>query len=294
MLGWAGTGRLAAAAALIGLLLLGFTGAGDTRAAEPQEARRAVQAPTKAAFIAQASVICEETDEQFDDIFSAAYISLQQPSPERLQTALQEAIPVGENHIARLEALTPPAGDEAVIQSYLDGLRTVLEQAREAATTPARSVAFVNSEEQFAESEAIADDYGLVACGSGDAEDAGAAPGAALVQVTATEYAFAMPATVAAGKIAFELDNAGAEEHELWLLMLKAGATIDQALAAGTAGQNPLEFVESVEGTDALPGEQGLVNTELTPGSYAMICTIPAPDGQPHVAKGMVSTFTAG
>lgn len=35
------------------------------------------------------------------------------------------------------------------------------------------------------------------------------------------------------------------------------------------------------------PGEEGEATLHLTPGSYVLICTIPARNGRPHVALGM-------
>ena len=36
------------------------------------------------------------------------------------------------------------------------------------------------------------------------------------------------------------------------------------------------------------PGDQSNAFLDLEPGSYAMMCFVPAPDGAPHFAKGML------
>ena len=39
------------------------------------------------------------------------------------------------------------------------------------------------------------------------------------------------------------------------------------------------------------PGEKTTVITKLPAGHYGVLCFIPAPDGEPHIAHGMVKTF---
>ncbi len=37
-----------------------------------------------------------------------------------------------------------------------------------------------------------------------------------------------------------------------------------------------------------LPGAQAFFEADLTPGGYALLCFVTAPDGRPHVMHGMV------
>lgn len=147
----------------------------------------------------------------------------------------------------------------------------------------------------------------LTGCaGSEDDEPAGAAqpnetaePAAAepaTVTVTASDYAFDMPAELAAGLVTFTMPNEGAEIHHAQLVRVHEGGSLDAALAA--LGEDDIETAfehGSVAGGVGIvaPGASAASTVDLTPGEYAFICGIPSEDdGVPHFAKGMVSTFT--
>jgi hypothetical protein len=78
---------------------------------------------------------------------------------------------------------------------------------------------------------------------------------------------------------------------------LKKGVTVAQVKkAAASQDQNafdPIAGDGQVFGAPDIlgPGEKTTVITKLPAGHYAMLCFIPAPDGAPHVAHGMVKTF---
>lgn len=113
-------------------------------------------------------------------------------------------------------------------------------------------------------------------------------PAAARVDVIATEYAFELDPP-AAGPTSFVMDNQGDETHVMLVARLAEGATLDQALQA----DDPAEFIEEEYESDvAAPGGEAVLTTELTPGEWAMICFLPAPDGEPHFAKGMAESFS--
>jgi hypothetical protein len=113
-------------------------------------------------------------------------------------------------------------------------------------------------------------------------------PAATRVDVTATEYDFEFAAP-AAGGTSFVMANEGQESHVMLLARLKEGATLEEALQS----DDPDEFVEEeYESEVATPGEEAVLTADLTAGDWAMVCYIPAPDGQPHFAKGMAEPFT--
>ena len=113
-------------------------------------------------------------------------------------------------------------------------------------------------------------------------------PAAARVDVTATEYEFELEPPES-GPTSFVMSNEGQESHVMLIARLAEGATVDQALEA----DDPAEFVEEeYDSGIANPGDEAVVTAELTPGEWAMVCYLPAPDGEPHFAKGMVETFT--
>jgi len=109
------------------------------------------------------------------------------------------------------------------------------------------------------------------------------------VIVVATEYAYAAPDTIQAGLTTFTLRNSGKELHHLSIARLDSGHTrADFAKALEADGPTPAWMV-FVGGPNA-PTPGGVVNTtmNLQPGHYVLVCFIPAKDGQPHLAKGMI------
>lgn len=126
------------------------------------------------------------------------------------------------------------------------------------------------------------------------AEPAAAEP--ATVTVTASDYAFDLPAEITAGLVTFTMPNEGAEIHHAQLVRLNEGGSLDAALAALSEEDLETAFEHgSVAGGVGIvaPGASAASTVDLAPGEYAFICGIPSEDdGVPHFAKGMVSTFT--
>lgn len=121
------------------------------------------------------------------------------------------------------------------------------------------------------------------------AGNAAAAPVAVpLVTVTARDYAFDAPDTLAAGLTTVRLVNRGPELHHVQLLRLEGGRTMADLLAAFKAGGPPPAWAHDVGGPNApVPGGQSEATLELAPGRYVIACFIPSPNGPPHIAKGM-------
>lgn len=135
------------------------------------------------------------------------------------------------------------------------------------------------------------EEFGFLLSGCGqEAEEPD--PDATLVAVTATDYAFEV-ADVPAGKVAFQMENAGDEPHFMYLVKLKEGATIDEALAADEEGGDPEAFVDEDigESVAAGPGGTAVLNADLSPGTYAMLCFVGDADGVPHAFLGMAEEF---
>jgi uncharacterized cupredoxin-like copper-binding protein len=113
------------------------------------------------------------------------------------------------------------------------------------------------------------------------------------VLVVATEYAFAAPDTIAAGMTTFTLRNDGKELHHLVVARLDSGHTrADFAKAAEVDGPTPGWIVFVGGPNPPRPGGVAKSTTNLLPGHYILVCFIPAKDGQPHVAKGMIRELT--
>jgi len=112
----------------------------------------------------------------------------------------------------------------------------------------------------------------------------GAAPG--VVIVVGVEWAFGTGlASVPAGKVTFEMLNEGAVVHDLWVI--RADLAYDelpvQSGVAVTGGD--IEVVDKVLETPA--GTTVSLTVNLEPGTYALICNIPA-----HYELGMRAPFT--
>lgn len=117
-------------------------------------------------------------------------------------------------------------------------------------------------------------------------------PGPKVVTVTARDFAFEAPAEIPAGLTTFRLVNAGPSIHHLQLIKLEDGKTADDYLAALKAGGPPPQWASLQGGPNPPePGKSTSATVALEPGSYAMICFVPAADGMPHVLKGMVHPF---
>ena len=116
------------------------------------------------------------------------------------------------------------------------------------------------------------------------------------VEVSATDYAFDAPDTIAAGTVSFAFTNASeAEEHEMIVFSRADGVdlTFEEILALPEEeGESKTVFATA---TFAPPGESSSTLATLEPGDYAMVCFIPvggAEDGPPHFTQGMVHEFT--
>jgi hypothetical protein len=109
------------------------------------------------------------------------------------------------------------------------------------------------------------------------------------VNVVARDFAFDVPSEIPAGLTTFRLRNEGPDLHHVYLIKLAQGKTMAQLFEAmKTPGPFPA-WATPVGGpnTPRPGGGEANATLDLAPGNYAMICVIPAPDGVPHVMKGM-------
>lgn len=115
------------------------------------------------------------------------------------------------------------------------------------------------------------------------------------VTMTATDFAFDLPAEIEAGLVTFEMPNQGQEAHHAQLVRVNEGGDLDTALAALAEEDLETVFREvTVAGGVGIipPGATAAATVDLQPGEYAFVCGLPSPDGTPHAAKGMVQQFT--
>jgi hypothetical protein len=144
----------------------------------------------------------------------------------------------------------------------------------------------------------------FVAGGCGDDDDSASAEGGTedvraepdpppALDFAAKDYGFDLPATFEGGLLTMNMANKGKEPHFAAFAKPAEGKTtadIRAALSAppgsAPAGPPPFEDVAGVGTID--PGLTSNLTVNLPTGSYVVYCAVPAPDGAPHFAKGMM------
>ena len=118
-----------------------------------------------------------------------------------------------------------------------------------------------------------------------------AAPNADLT-ITLSDYAFTPSGPLSSGQHVIRVDNAGEQAHELIMIKLEPGRTIEEYVTWSRKPEGPRPG-SPVGGTMAQSrGITNYVIADLTPGEYGFICFIPdTKDGKPHLAHGMIKQF---
>lgn len=115
------------------------------------------------------------------------------------------------------------------------------------------------------------------------------------MDITAKEYTFDGPNTVQEGYVKVNLTDAGKEDHQAQFLRLQDGKTLQDFAAAGAADPSGLQALALTDGGAGLnvtkPGTTETGVSKLRAGNWLMVCFVPAPDGVPHLAKGMIHPF---
>lgn len=128
----------------------------------------------------------------------------------------------------------------------------------------------------------------------------GAASGAtaptADVKVDLVDFSFVAPTEIKTGPQTWQITNKGTQWHEMAIVKLAEGQTVESLLADMAAqGQGGPPQVEDVAFWSPIsPGETAWVDWDLPPGTYTVLCFLPdmASDGSPHAAHGMVAQLT--
>lgn len=109
--------------------------------------------------------------------------------------------------------------------------------------------------------------------------------------IAAKEYSFTSSG-LKAGRNTVLFDNTGAEAHHVVGVGIVDGATLDDVkkFLATEKGKPPIDESRSF-GTAVIDGgTKQVVDVDIAPGKYALLCFIPdRQGGPPHAAKGMVS-----
>lgn len=119
------------------------------------------------------------------------------------------------------------------------------------------------------------------------------------VVITGTDYAFLqLPDTLPSGPTALSFANRGKVKHEMSVVRLRPGVSVQQVLERGPGAASSRALVDQLIGIlIARPGEDsgGELLVDLKPGRrYLVICTLrDAPDARQHMTLGMIGSFEA-
>lgn len=131
------------------------------------------------------------------------------------------------------------------------------------------------------------------------AKQAGAPEADAVVRLT--DYSFAIDRPFRPGQHVIRVENAGAEPHDLVLMKLVPGKTVEDVRTwmnperprrsdVPADPPPPLDSLGTLTGGVAVigPGIESFFEADFTPGEYVLICMTTAPDGRSHIEHGMI------
>ena len=118
-----------------------------------------------------------------------------------------------------------------------------------------------------------------------------AAPPLQVVEVSAGDFYFQAPDTVASGRTEFRMRNMGGR-HVMVVSRIDSGHTFGEALAV--ADTQPLPGWIHDLGGPITADSASVTSTimDLLPGRYALVCYFSDVNGRPHFASGMVRELT--
>ena len=113
------------------------------------------------------------------------------------------------------------------------------------------------------------------------------------IRITQVDFAFGMSREITSGVHTIEVINTGLMPHEVVVVKLAPGASIQDFAKFGEhpAGPPPGQPVGGVGGLDN--GSSASFTAKFEAGTYGLICFFPDPQtGAPHFTKGMMTEFT--
>jgi hypothetical protein len=112
------------------------------------------------------------------------------------------------------------------------------------------------------------------------------------VTLTLNDYSFTLSKPLAAGKQMIKVENAASQPHEVVLVQLAPGKTM-QDLGNWVMDMKGPPPGKPIGGIPAfMKGKNAFFEANLTPGDYGMICFVgDAKDNKPHFTHGMVQQF---
>jgi uncharacterized cupredoxin-like copper-binding protein len=112
------------------------------------------------------------------------------------------------------------------------------------------------------------------------------------ITVTMNEYAFALDKPLTAGKHTILVNNTGKEPHELSIIRMDPGKTLEDLGAWMQSMQGPPPGAPLGGASPIAAGKTMQFDVDVQTGSYLLICFLPDSTGaRLHFQNGMVQTF---
>ncbi|MFL5620437.1 MAG: hypothetical protein ACJ79A_18830 [Gemmatimonadaceae bacterium] len=112
------------------------------------------------------------------------------------------------------------------------------------------------------------------------------------VHLVVKDYGFTFSKPITAGKHTIHMMNNGPQDHEVVIVKLAPGkhvADFNKWLSDNMKGPPPATPMAGMAGM--AKGRTGIFSNDFTPGTYAMLCFVPAPDKKSHAEHGMSTEF---
>ena len=112
--------------------------------------------------------------------------------------------------------------------------------------------------------------------------------------VVMDDYSYEFDEPLTPGRHVIRVENQAAQPHEMVMVKLAPGKSMEDVLAFLEAGEQGTPPGMPIGGMQALTkGEAANVQVYLDPGRYGLVCFVPdVGDGAPHFVHGMVDEFT--
>jgi hypothetical protein len=115
------------------------------------------------------------------------------------------------------------------------------------------------------------------------------------------DFSFALDTPITSGRHSLRVENAGVEPHDLVMLKLAPGRTLEDVQTAMNPerARRDASVRDSAPSFESLgtgaggvaamgPGMQSFIEANFTPGDYVLMCMATAPDGRSHIEHGMI------
>ncbi|HKK08557.1 MAG TPA: hypothetical protein VKA44_06710, partial [Gemmatimonadota bacterium] len=111
--------------------------------------------------------------------------------------------------------------------------------------------------------------------------------------ITEEDFAFVPSGPFTAGHHVIKVLNNGVQPHEVEVVRLAPGKTMEDLGKWGQTYEGPLPGTSLGGSAPMMPGQVEYVPLDFTAGDYAILCFVVDPASHmPHLAEGMVLTFT--